>query len=183
MPNCNVLALKGECKTNPHFMLEKCKLSCNLCGDLVNKKDRILSTTSKKPDYQIIYNRLQTKSQYNNNAPSLNEGSAFFKFLYAGEHYALNRVENESDEKDLDSTNKYKNYTDYNLKMTSSSKLSTTRTKPPPKTTDTITTTTTNSGSQCKDLIGYCVELVERGDCETNKDTMKYYCSKACNLC
>lgn len=40
------LFLKG--KLNPHYMLQKCKRSCNLCGDLVDQKDRI-QPTSKKP--------------------------------------------------------------------------------------------------------------------------------------
>ena len=29
-------------------MLDKCKRSCNLCGDLVHLKDRVVATTSRK---------------------------------------------------------------------------------------------------------------------------------------
>ena len=32
--HCPVFALRGDCKTNPHHMLDRCKRSCNLCGDL-----------------------------------------------------------------------------------------------------------------------------------------------------
>ena len=38
---------RAKGKTNPHYMLDKCKRSCNLCGDLVQQKDRIQATTKK----------------------------------------------------------------------------------------------------------------------------------------
>jgi hypothetical protein len=54
-------------KTDPHFMLDKCKRSCNLCGDLVGKRPRpsttldpklptrqaIFVTTSQRPSYYV----------------------------------------------------------------------------------------------------------------------------------
>jgi len=42
----NVYSFEG--KTNPHHMLDKCKRSCNLCGDLVHLKDRVVATSSRK---------------------------------------------------------------------------------------------------------------------------------------
>ncbi len=45
--HCPVFAKRGDCKNNPHYMLDKCKRSCNLCGDLVEQKDRIQVTTKK----------------------------------------------------------------------------------------------------------------------------------------
>ncbi len=51
-------------------MLDKCKRSCNLCGDLVDEKDRIQPTTSRQPilfrrtspiPIQNDYNRYSTR--------------------------------------------------------------------------------------------------------------------------
>jgi hypothetical protein len=47
--HCPVFALRGDCRSNPHYMLDKCKRSCNLCGDLVARKDRIQPTSRHPP--------------------------------------------------------------------------------------------------------------------------------------
>ncbi|CAF0996396.1 unnamed protein product [Brachionus calyciflorus] len=49
--HCPVFALRGDCKLNPHYMLLRCMRSCNLCGDLVDQKDRI-QPSSKKPSFR-----------------------------------------------------------------------------------------------------------------------------------
>ncbi len=64
--HCPVFALRGDCKTNPHHMLDKCKRSCNLCGDLVQQKDRIQPTSKKavlrRPS--TLANQLPYSQQY-----------------------------------------------------------------------------------------------------------------------
>ena len=66
--------IKG--KTNPHHMLDKCKRSCNLCGDLVQQKDRIQPTSK---NYRT--RRLTTISQNYNAELRYDPNSNFNKFL------------------------------------------------------------------------------------------------------
>lgn len=119
--HCPVFALRGDCKLNPHYMLQKCMRSCNLCGDLVEQKDRIQPTSKKT--------LIRRPSPY----------------------------------------------------VTSPIQTS-------PITTRTTTTPSTTSKSRvnldsCKDLVDYCRELADRGDCVTNAATMKYYCPRSCRAC
>mgnify|MGYP001810212871 CR=1 FL=1 len=47
-------------------MLEKCKRSCNLCGDLVDKKDRIQATTTRRSGADRFYPLPATQQNYYN---------------------------------------------------------------------------------------------------------------------
>lgn len=40
-----------------------------------------------------------------------------------------------------------------------------------------------SSEESCEDLAAHCPELSRRGDCESNKATMEYYCPLSCGLC
>lgn len=125
--HCPVFALRGDCKTNPFYMLQSCKRSCNLCGDLVNEKNRINPTTKK----YLIRRPLQ-------------------RMTWSSVNYLSNAST---------SSINAQNYT-------------TTRNEE-----------TTIPRSDCQDSVHYCSELAERGDCETNKHSMAYYCTKTCNMC
>lgn len=54
-------------------MLDKCKRSCNLCGDLVQQKDRIQPTSKKTP--------IRRPTGYNQYRPQQEDNSNFFNFI------------------------------------------------------------------------------------------------------
>ena len=136
--NCPMLALRGDCKLNPHYMLLRCMRSCNLCGDLVDQKDRIQPTSKK------TYIRRPTSVATKHYDPYSRDNR--YNYYYT-----------------TDSSTKYvPTYTESTYQE--------------PK-TEPI------DDSDCRDLVDYCSELAERGDCITNEATMKHYCPVTCNAC
>lgn len=129
--HCPVFALRGDCKTNPFYMLQSCKRSCNLCGDLVNEKNRIHPTTKK----HLIRRPLQ---RVTSNSVYYSSNTTLFSNISSinNQHYATNRIQE-----------------------------------------------TTRLKSDCQDSVHYCSQLAERGDCETNRNSMAYYCTRTCNMC
>lgn len=123
--HCPVFALRGDCKTNPFYMLQACKRSCNLCGDLVDQKNRIHPTTKK----HLIRRPIQTKSQ-------------------SSSSYFTRSITTKDKEKEVNRNQ-----------------------------------ATISQKNDCQDLVEYCADLAKRGDCETNKDSMAYYCAKTCSVC
>lgn len=106
-------------------MLLRCKRSCNLCGDLVEQKDRIQPTSKKQ-----LVRRPGTYS-----------------------------------------TASIQNFNNINHQTHT------------PSTVATTTTKIIQNADSCKDMVDYCHELANRGDCVTNEATMKYYCPRSCNAC
>ena len=112
---CVVKAQKGECKTNPHFMLIKCKRSCNLCGDLVDRRDRIQPvsarqqqlTTSRRPEWRTHeQQQVSTATSTSTTEPAsmLNKNSDYYKYLFDSDR-PLQRENGESEEEEGEEEN------------------------------------------------------------------------------
>ncbi len=105
-------------------MLDKCKRSCNLCGDLVHLRDRVVATTSRKAN-------TATRTNFN--------------------------------------------YNQYSQAVSSRNRAETVTAK--------VQNDSNDSDNECKDLVSHCPDLSKRGDCESNEDTMRYYCAQTCAFC
>ena len=115
-------------------MLDKCKRSCNLCGDLVDQRDRIKVTTKKavirRPVFPVKTEESSTKTSTVNDDIE-EDDDHIHRFL-------------DDDDDDIDET---------------------------------------VEKEECEDKASHCPELSARGDCNTNKPTMEYYCPKSCSFC
>ena len=146
-------------------MLIKCRRSCNLCGDLVSQKDRIQSTTRRsaisRPAefYQFFSSTTQTTPTTTRRQPDTTTRN------YYVNHQASE--EDDDDTHDLYLINGFNNQ----------------QQKPTTRPTTTRRAAAAADDSQCVDKAGHCKDLAERGDCVSNKETMKYYCSKSCSFC
>ena len=152
-------------------MLDKCKSSCNLCGDLVKEKDRIKPTTKK-----LQFNKRPFNGQTRHPEDLIN--NEFFENF-----------------------KNYSPTTTITTPRTTQKPVTRTQqtTSPTTSSTTTITETSfdnnndrydqsyeaTNSveTSECEDKAGHCSQLAARGDCVSSRPTMEYYCPKSCKFC
>ena len=166
-------------------MLLKCKRSCNLCGDLVDRKDRIQPSTTRRT-YYITPSRINYNG-YNNQDHLVFESSSsspeshtstimsdnYYKYLFDSD----DQIPPSSDytyDTQQSSTSKYEN-NDYNLRKVDTTTQSSNQIE--------SFNSEVSKNPNCVDKIDYCPDLASRGDCTLSQEAMRHYCPKSCNFC
>jgi hypothetical protein len=167
-------------------MLVQCPRSCNLCGDLVKEKDRIQVTTKKSAlkrpvfsengRFSFIYVSVTDRVGLNNNlrpsqsstiaSQNINTPSTYD--YYSNAYY--NRYSSSSSTPSPYSRHQHAHH-------------STTSTSTVVSSTNMEKSGESGDEKECKDLVDYCNDLAERGDCASNEESMRYYCPKSCRFC
>ena len=160
----------------------KCKRSCNLCGDLFGDISRTQATrkttTVSKPRYD-----------YRNRYANDNADNTYVTPQPAAETSTTTTSTSTSTSTSTPRTTTFTTTTVF--KTTASKKTSTSTSTPlfddnddnDDDDDDDNNDKDDERTSSCDDIVDYCKELAEIGDCQTNEETMRYYCSRSCQFC
>lgn len=141
-------------------MLQKCKRSCNLCGDLAKQKEKLMRSSTRRTPINYPTPAYTTTRRVSGSTTSTTtsrpvddnayKNNAFLKFL-SDDSIDENQDEEYEENEQVRPTE--------------------------------ATTTTAAQVSACKDLIDYCNDYATQGECKANVEVMRHYCPLTCKLC